>query len=456
MIDWKSHEDRRLRHSWWLIPVTAILTAGVFCTWWLAVRADRQMRENFLARARLLGQTMNTERIKTLTGTDADLGSPAYLRLKEQLIAVRAAEPRCRFVYLMGRRSDGSIFFFVDSEPPESKDYSPPGQVYDEVSEKIRRVFNTHAAAVEGPVTDRWGTWFSAMVPIHDPLSARTSVASPADARALVQRAIEYAKMHGKDRLIQEVNNPAGSFVKGDLYAFAYDLNATMLAHPIRPELVGANLLDEKDWPGGKAFRREIRDLALSEGHGWVDYEYKNPVTQAVEPKTTYLERFDDLVICAGAYKGTGNLIAVLGMDIDASDWRRAVAAKSVPSVGIATLSLILIVLLGWFFLNRRTCRQGKPPHWTRYLETMLTAAAGLVLTLFGAWLAHDVDKTNQADSFRYLAETQTAAVLKEFHDIEYMALEGLAGFYEGSENVSKEEFRRYSEYLIRNRTVQA
>ena len=79
--------------------------------------------------------------------------------------------PNCRFIYLTGRRADGSIFFFVDSEPAGSKDISLPGQLYPEGSEAFRRVFDTKVTTTEGPLPDRWGVWVSVLVPVPDPLT---------------------------------------------------------------------------------------------------------------------------------------------------------------------------------------------------------------------------------------------------------------------------------------------
>jgi hypothetical protein len=45
-------------------------------------------------------------------------------------------------------------------------------------------------------------------------------------------------------------------FGTGYLYAFIYNRNMTILAHPVKPELVGQNQLVKKDWAGGKYFRR--------------------------------------------------------------------------------------------------------------------------------------------------------------------------------------------------------
>jgi cytochrome c len=119
------------------------------------------------------------------------------------------------------------------------------------------------------------------------------------DAKAMVEAAAKAVTANKEDGLKQI---QAGKFVKGEVYAFAYDLTATMLAHPKNPKLVGQNLAEKPDVEG-KLFRKEIVEKAKSAGTGWVDYVYKNPETNAVENKTTYLKRAGDVVICAGAYQ---------------------------------------------------------------------------------------------------------------------------------------------------------
>jgi len=80
------------------------------------------------------------------------------------------------FCLSYGRDSDSRIFFYVDSEPPGSKDESPPGQFYDEASAEQHRAFSTGQEATQGPTADRWGTWVSAIVPIFDAKSGKTIV----------------------------------------------------------------------------------------------------------------------------------------------------------------------------------------------------------------------------------------------------------------------------------------
>jgi len=224
----------------------------------------------------------------------------------------------------------------VDSEPADSKDYSPPGQIYTEAPDGFHNVFARHTASVVGPATDRWGTWVTGLVPIQNPQTFMSGLATPDDARALVRKAVHYYHENGRARFLIEVKNPQGEFRKGDLYAFAYDNSMTMLAHPVKPELVGKNQINQKDWDGGKYFRNEIKEIALSKGAGWVDYEYENPSNNQRDPKTTYFERVDDLIICAGAYQGTGAPLAVLGMDINASTWRGDLVTAMLPPVFIS------------------------------------------------------------------------------------------------------------------------
>jgi PAS domain S-box-containing protein len=146
-----------------------ILIAGILATWLIASFIENGMRNDLLIQAQLVAGAVNIERIKTLTGTEADLTSPDYLRRKEMLATVRAANPKCRFVYLIGRRMEGTVFFFADSEPAGSEDESPPGQIYDDIPREFLKVFETNEGSVEGPATDRWGTWVTALAPIINP-----------------------------------------------------------------------------------------------------------------------------------------------------------------------------------------------------------------------------------------------------------------------------------------------
>jgi len=151
--------------------LTAILLAGALCSFWLIDRTDRRMREHLLDQAHMVAEALNISHLRDLSGSAADLNTPGYLRLKEQLAAVRSSEPNCRFVYLMGKKQDGRVFFYVDDVPVGREDESPAGMIYEDVPEGFRRVFDTGIASVEGPFQDRWGIFVSSCVPVLDPSS---------------------------------------------------------------------------------------------------------------------------------------------------------------------------------------------------------------------------------------------------------------------------------------------
>jgi len=431
-----------------------IAVGGALLAVWMVRKTDQEMRADLIREGRLVAQAVRTEDVRALTGTAADLSSPVYQKLKAQLIALRLACPHYRFAYLLGRKPDGTLFFFIDSEPVDSHDYSPPGEVYDEAITVALHVFATRTAADEGPTTDRWGSWVSALVPLLDPHTALYGLATPQEAQAMVRQAVEFYRKYGRARFLQEVNNPLGAFRKGDLYAFVYDRNMTWLAHPVKPELVGQNWIDKKDWSGGKLFRREIQAVA-QKGKGWVEFEYLNPLNGQHDHKTTYIEGLDDLVICSGAYKGDGEICAVLGLDVDARDWSKRLLLAALPRV-LLTVVLAGVLLIGSVLLARRPRDTKSAAAWMVLIEPVFVAAAGIVLTLLVAWLLHRRETHDRNAAFEQLAISRTEAVASTLEEIRGNGIEGLAHFYENSGDAGVKSFHRFTEYLTKNPAVLA
>lgn len=125
---------------------------------------------------------------------------------------------------------------------------------------------------------------------------------SAAEATALVKKAIAYIKTNGRDKAFAEFSNPNGQFKDRDLYMTVVDLNGQMLAHGANAKLIGKSLIDLKD-ADGKYFVKEYIELAKTKGNGWTDFKWPNPVTKAVQQKSLYVEKFDDLVVGSGIYK---------------------------------------------------------------------------------------------------------------------------------------------------------
>lgn len=123
------------------------------------------------------------------------------------------------------------------------------------------------------------------------------------DAIAMAERGAAMVKAKGKEEVMKRITAKDPDFVQGSLYIDMRDVKTgIVLAHPYNPSIVGKDLTDVPD-ANGKKYRREIIELAAAKGHGWVDYQYKNPTSGKIEPKTTYILLVDGVVLEAGLYK---------------------------------------------------------------------------------------------------------------------------------------------------------
>jgi len=123
------------------------------------------------------------------------------------------------------------------------------------------------------------------------------------EAVAMVKRAVALIKSDGKEKAFAAISDPSNaSFHDRDLYIYVYDLNGVALAHGNNPKMVGKPLIGLKD-NEGKAMIKEMLDTAKTKGKGWVDFKWPNPVTKAVESKSGYVEKVDDMLVGSGIYK---------------------------------------------------------------------------------------------------------------------------------------------------------
>ncbi len=122
------------------------------------------------------------------------------------------------------------------------------------------------------------------------------------EAKAMVEKAAAYVQANGKEKAVNEFNNPKGEFVKGDLYIFAWDLSGISIANPYNQKQLGMNVLELPD-VDGKYYRKDAMEAIKKTGSAWADYKYKNPKSGKVEQKTSYLKKVGDIIVACGAYK---------------------------------------------------------------------------------------------------------------------------------------------------------
>lgn len=123
-------------------------------------------------------------------------------------------------------------------------------------------------------------------------------------AKALVEKAAAVMQTNGLAAACPKFNDRTGDFWQenGELYVFVINFQGAWDCYPPKPEGVGTNLLNLKDMDG-KEFVREMIELAKSKGEGWIEYQWKNPATNKIQPKSTYLKRVGDAFVASGVYK---------------------------------------------------------------------------------------------------------------------------------------------------------
>ncbi|MBS1158860.1 MAG: hypothetical protein H6R15_1279 [Proteobacteria bacterium] len=122
------------------------------------------------------------------------------------------------------------------------------------------------------------------------------------DARQLLDKASAAIKQQGMAKALSSFNDPRGAFVHDDLYVFAVNLKSGKFeAHGMNPKWTGTDAHDLHDVEG-HSLVKEMLSLAKSKGEGTVDYVWRNPVTNAVEKKRTFVRRENGSLIGVGFY----------------------------------------------------------------------------------------------------------------------------------------------------------
>lgn len=87
-----------------------------------------------------------------------------------------------------------------------------------------------------------------------------------------------YPKFKGKD----------SEFIFCGTYIWVHDADGKMLMHPIKPAMVGTNVIATKD-KDGKMFFKEMNSVADKDGEGWVAYKWPKPGTDDSSIKISYV-----------------------------------------------------------------------------------------------------------------------------------------------------------------------
>ena len=154
------------------VVVVCLLFAiiGGILGYWEMRRASLHAQDELLRTARLLSESVNPRRLKSLSGSASDLYLPDYSRLNEQLLSVLPVLPRGSSLSVLGRREDGVLVYLMDVRGVAS---ALPGDEFRTRSAEVRRPFDEKRPLLLGPFTKDEGSFFAALVPLVEPATHR-------------------------------------------------------------------------------------------------------------------------------------------------------------------------------------------------------------------------------------------------------------------------------------------
>lgn len=124
---------------------------------------------------------------------------------------------------------------------------------------------------------------------------------TPEEAVDTVKRAIAYYKANGRAKAFEEINKVDGQFVGKEMFTVVLDKNGVVLAHGYYHKMIGQNIMKLRDIDGVEMVKGMF-EIVRTKGSGWVYYRFPNPRTKVVEPKMSYVEKVDDLLIFCGLH----------------------------------------------------------------------------------------------------------------------------------------------------------
>lgn len=126
---------------------------------------------------------------------------------------------------------------------------------------------------------------------------------TPEQVRSLTRQAVTLLHDHDVEQA-RRAFHTEGPFRFGEIYVNVIDGNGTWLIYPPNPKHEGKSVLNVRD-ADGKMLVQEIVRVARQQGEGWVEYRWLNPVTNRIEPKTSYVKQVPDkdMVVYVGMYK---------------------------------------------------------------------------------------------------------------------------------------------------------
>ena len=121
------------------------------------------------------------------------------------------------------------------------------------------------------------------------------------EAKAMLAKAVAHYKSVGRTQALADFNAGKAPFRDRDLYVFCISHDLIRTANGAFPQYVGTSADTLKDAHGNPLGQAMLK-AARTPGGGSVKYDWLNPMTHQMEPKTAFLQDLGQDVCGVGAY----------------------------------------------------------------------------------------------------------------------------------------------------------
>ena len=129
--------------------------------------------------------------------------------------------------------------------------------------------------------------------------AAPANTPTPAEAKAMLDKAVAYYKDHGRADALKAFNTRKAPFSDRSLYVFCIGPDKKLAADGEYREYIGQSADLIKD-ASGRMLGQAMLDAAA--GPGEIHYSWFNPATKLIEPKMAYLTKVETDVCGVGVY----------------------------------------------------------------------------------------------------------------------------------------------------------
>jgi signal transduction histidine kinase/CHASE1-domain containing sensor protein len=154
-----------------LTAVVLLSGLGWLSAEWRAEHKNLKIRDSLLLQVVWISQAIDPELVKKLTFTAADKGTPAFERIREQMVAYGHLITQ-RGIYSLALHN-GILIFGPENYAEDDPMASSPGTIYEKPSPEDYEMFAGRKPLTVGPITDEYGTFISALAPVYDPRTGK-------------------------------------------------------------------------------------------------------------------------------------------------------------------------------------------------------------------------------------------------------------------------------------------